>query len=177
MNITKFFRAAIATSALFVGLVATAKADIVTWTGDTTGGATVDLSGLGAEATAVPFNALPFTVDTDGEYTFLLTAQYNIDSVIVLYENAFDPNDALSNGIVASDDDVSYNTSSFAAELTAGTTYVFVVAGYTDTDFGKYSVTIGGPGVITAVPEPSTYLMLGLGLAAVGYAARRKAQR
>lgn len=177
MNVSKFFRVAIAASALMVGFASAAKADIVTWTGTTTGAATVDLSPLGAEATAVPYHALQFTVDTDGEYTFQLTGQWDIDSVSVLYENAFDPNDVLANGIVASDDNVSLNTTAFASDLFAGTTYVFLVAGYTDTDFGQYSVTIGGPGVITAVPEPSTYLMLGLGLAAVGFAARRKAQR
>lgn len=177
MNITKFFRAVIATSALFVGLASTAKADIVTWTGDTTGGPTVDLSTLGADATAVPYSAYQFTVDTDGEYTFLATAVYNIDSVTILYENSFDPADPLANGIISADDDVSLNTSSFAAELFAGTTYVFVVAGYTDSDFGAHSVTIGGPGLISAVPEPSTWLMLAFGLAAITYTQRRKAQR
>jgi hypothetical protein len=174
MNLTKFFRTAIAISALFVGVAQTAKADIVTWTGDTTGHATVDLTPLGADASAVPYDALSFTVSESGDYTFLLTAVYNIDSVIVLYENSFDPNDAFTNSIAAGDDDVSLNTSSTWASLTAGTHYTLLVAGFADTDFGAYSVTVGGPGLISAVPEPSTWLMLGLGLAAVGYTARRK---
>jgi hypothetical protein len=176
MNVTKFFRAAVATSALFVGLASTASAEIVTWTGNTTGGPTVDLTPLGADATATPYSATQFTVDVGGEYSFLLTGSFGTDTVSILYENAFDPADSLTNAVAAADDDVTLNTSSFAAELTAGTTYYYVVAGYTDADFGKYSVTIEGPGLATvsAVPEPSTYAMLGLGLAAIGFTARRR---
>ncbi|GGY05871.1 hypothetical protein GCM10007386_40670 [Pseudoduganella dura] len=176
MNVTKFFRAAIATSALFVGLASTASAEIVTWTGDTTGGATVDLTPFEIDGDAVPYFATTFTVDADGPYSFLLTGTYGTDTVTLLYENSFDSSDATVNFLNGSDDDVTINTSSFAEELTAGTTYVFVVTGYNNTDFGKYSVTIEGPGLasVSAVPEPSTYAMLGLGLAAVGFTARRR---
>jgi len=180
MNATKFFRTAIATSALFVGLAANASAAIVTWTGDTTGGPTVDLTPFDLEATAAHYAATSFTVDVSGEYSFLLTGTFNTDTVTLLYENSFDPSDVQTNFIVGSDDDVTFNTSSFAAELTAGTTYTFVATGYDNPSFGEYSVTIGGPGLATvsAVPEPATYAMLGLGLAAVGFTARRrKAQK
>jgi hypothetical protein len=180
MNATKFFRTAVATSALFVGLASTASAEIVTWTGNTTGGPTVDLTPFDIEATAAAYAATTFTVDVDGEYSFLLTGTYGTDTVTLLYENSFDPTDVTTNFVTGSDDDVTLNTSSFAAELTAGTTYTFVATGYTNTDFGKYSVTIEGPGLasVSAVPEPSTYAMLGLGLAAIGFTARRrKAQK
>lgn len=176
MDTTKFFRTAVATTTLFVGLAATARADIVTWTGDTTGGPTVNLTALGADATATPYSATHFTVDVGGEYSFLLTGAHGTDNVSLLYENAFDPFDVETNLVNLADDDVSLNTSSLAVELAVGTTYVYVIAGYGDGDFGEYSVTVGGPGLATvsAVPEPSAWLMLGLGLAAVGCAARRR---
>lgn len=177
MNVSKFLRAAIAMSALFIGVAQTAKADIVTWTGDTTGAATVDLSPLGAAATDVPFHALGFTVDTAGEYTFQLTGTFGTDTVLILYQDAFDTSDVEANILVASDDNVSLNTSALAWDLVDGSTYYIVVSGYDNPDFGAYSLTIGGPGLISAVPEPSTWLMLAFGLAAVTYAQRRKAQR
>ena len=136
----------------------------------------MDLTPLRADADAVPYAAYAFTVDTDGEYTFSLSAQWDIDSVSILYETAFDPNDVEANAIASDDDNVSLNTSAFASDLYVGTTYVLVISGYENESFGQYHVTVGGPGLITAVPEPSTYLMLGLGLAAVGFAARRKLQ-
>jgi hypothetical protein len=180
MNATKFFRAAVVTSALFVGLASNASAAIVTWTGDTTGGATVDVTPFEFDGTAVPYAATTFTVDVAGEYSFLLTGAFNYDTVTLLYENSFDPSDVQTNLVTGSDDDVTYNTSSFSAELTVGTTYTFVATGYDDASFGAYSLTIGGPGTptVSAVPEPATYAMLGLGLAAVGFTTRRrKAQK
>lgn len=174
MNITKFLRAAVAMSALFIGIAQTASAEITTHTGDTTGGPTLDLTPWDFPGSAIPYTQFAFTVDTAGEYTFQVTAEY--DSVILLFQDSFDPADTTANFINGSDDDVSANTSAFAAELETGTTYYFVVTGFDDPEYGYYSATIGGPGLISAVPEPSTWLMLGIGLMAVGYTARRKAQ-
>lgn len=181
MNITKFFRAAIAISALFVGLVNPAKADIVTWTGDTTGGPTFDrplasLTGLSSIGEGVSYNAIQFSVDTDGEYSFTLHG-LGFDTFLILYQNAFDPSDSLANGVVANDDLVSLRTSGFASDLTAGTQYFVVVTGFDPDDAGAYSLTISGDGVISAVPEPEAWLMLAFGLAAITYAQRRKQQR
>jgi hypothetical protein len=174
MNITKFLRTAVAMSALFIGIAQTASAEIVTHTGDTTGGPTLDLTPWEFPGTAIPYTQFAFTVDTEGEYTFQVTAEY--DSVILLFENSFDPADTTANFVNGSDDNVSTTTSAFSAELQTGTTYYFVVTGFDDPEYGFYSATIGGPGLISAVPEPSTWLMLGIGLAAVGYTARRKSQ-
>jgi hypothetical protein len=173
MKISKFFRAAIAIGALCVGFVQSAQADVQVWTGDTTGGPTIDLTIFGVPATAAPYQAHAFTVDTSGVYTFQLTTTGH-DSIILLYENAFDPAAPESNFITGNDDDVYWTTSAFAGELVTGTTYYFVSTGYDNGEFGEYKVLVGGPGLITAVPEPSTWLMLGLGLVAVGYTARRK---
>ncbi|MBB3223313.1 FxDxF family PEP-CTERM protein [Pseudoduganella umbonata] len=176
MNISKFLRATVATSALFIGLAQTASAEIATYTGTTADGPTLDLTPWEFEnADAVSFAQYVFTVDTSGDYTFQVTAEY--DSVVLLFENSFDPADTSVNFLNGNDDDVSPTTSSLWGELEAGTTYIFVVTGYDNTEAGEYSLTIGGPSLISAVPEPSTWLMLGIGLAAVGYTARRKAQQ
>ncbi len=174
MNISKFFRTALAITTLFVGFTQAAKADIVTYTGNSAGGPLVDLSPFGFPGSA-PYSTLEFTVGTDGLYTFQTTATY--DSVIVLYENYFNDADATENFLTGNDDDVSLTTSAFAWDLTSGTHYTLVITGYESEEYGYWSTTIGGPGIITAVPEPSTWLMLAFGLAAVTYAQRRKSLR
>jgi len=61
----------------------------------------------------------------------------------------------------------------------AGIDYEFVTTGFANSDFGAFSNTIGGPGAIiaAAVPEPATWALMGLGLAAVGTITRRRVQR
>ncbi|AVR95888.1 PEP-CTERM sorting domain-containing protein [Pseudoduganella armeniaca] len=179
MNISKFFRAVLVIGALFAGMTQSAQADIVTYTSDTTGGPTFnrpleDLSDLSIVGTDVAYRTIGFHVNADGEYTFLLTSAY--DGIMFLYQNSFNPADPLTNGLGGSDDLFGQTTSGFYGPLDAGN-YVLVVSAYNNGDAGKFSVTIGGPGVITAVPEPATYMMLAMGLLAVGYAQRRKMQR
>ncbi|WBS04368.1 FxDxF family PEP-CTERM protein [Pseudoduganella sp. SL102] len=174
MKITKFLRTAVAASALFIGIAQTANAEITTHTGNTTGGPTLDLTPWAFPGSAIPYTQYAFTVDTAGEYTFQVTAEY--DAAILLFENSFDPADTTANFVNGSDDNVSSTTAAFAADLETGSTYFFIVTGSDDPEYGFYSATIGGPGLISAVPEPSTWLMLGVGLAAVGYTARRKTQ-
>jgi hypothetical protein len=181
MNITKFFRAAIAISALFVGFAQTAQADIVTWTGDTTSGPTfdrpfADFSDFSPNGAGVSYNTIAFAVGADGEYSFTLHG-LGFDTFLFLYENSFAPNDALTNGVAGNDDDVSLTTSGFAAELTAGTQYFVVVTGFEAGEAGQYSLTVSGAGLISAVPEPSAWLMLAFGLAAVACIQRRRLQR
>ncbi len=69
--------------------------------------------------------------------------------------------------MIANDDLLGLTTSGFSFTLAANTPYVLVVTGFSNTDFGRYSTTIGGPGVVTAVPEPSPQALLALGLVAV----------
>lgn len=179
MNISKFFRAALVIGALFAGLTQSAQADIVTHVGDTTGGATYnrpleDLSDLSIVGTDVAYRTYSFNLSEAGEYTFLLTSTF--DGMMFLYQNSFNAADPLSNGVGGTDDLFGGTTSGFYGDLDAGN-YVLVFTAYANGDAGKYSVTIGGPGLITAVPEPATYMMLAMGLLAVGYAQRRKMQR
>jgi hypothetical protein len=152
---------------------------IYTYTGDTTGAATFnrliedvsDLSGIGTE---VHFHQFNFTVSATGSYTFLTTATF--DSFIFLYGPTFNPNAPLTNAIGGSDDLFGTTTSGFVAEpMYAGTQYVLVTTGYENSDYGKFSTTIGGPGTISAVPESETYTLMGLGLGVLAFA-RRHAQ-
>jgi len=158
-------------------LAGTAQAAIFTVTGDTTGAPTYnravsDFSALSGLGTSVAYEILDFTVDVSGNYTFLTTAAF--DSFVFLYSPSFDPTSASSNGLTANDDLLSLTTSGFAFDLTAGTSYQYVVTGFDNGEFGSFSTTIGGPGVVTVVPEPETYALLMLGLGVVGLAARRR---
>jgi hypothetical protein len=147
-----------------------AHADILTYTGDTTNGPTYDrpfddftgLSGFGA---GVSYSTFTFTVAAAGSYTFLTTGAF--DTFVFLY-SSFDPSQPLNNGIAGNDDLLpGFTTSGFATTLAAGT-YTYVVTGFDNTEFGAFSTTIGGPGVIAAVPEPAAYAMFALGLAVIG---------
>ena len=157
------------------------QANISTYTGDTTGAATfnravADFSGLSGVGTAVHFNQDSFTVDVGGSYTFLTTGDF--DTFTFLYQGSLNPVDATANGIAANDDLLpGFTTSGFAANLTSGTKYTFVTTGFGNNDFGDYSTTIGGPGMITAVPEPAEYALFaaGLGLIALRFRQRQAA--
>lgn len=148
--------------------------------GDTTSAPTFnravdDFSALSLVGTDVHYSAYTFTVSVSGDYIFNTTAAF--DSFVFLYENSFNPTDATSNGVIANDDLIfgsSFHASGFEVELTAGTTYTYVVTGFDLPDAGAYSTTIGGPVATTPVPEAQTYLMMALGL--VGLAVLRRRQ-
>jgi PEP-CTERM motif len=188
MTIKKLFRGTLAACALFTAFAGTANAEFFTHVGDSTGAPTWDVhDAFNAPGTVVPYTAFDFHVDTDGTYKFLAAARF--DSMVILYEGGFDAAAPNENLVRFNDDILTPNTSGFVWDLTAGRQYTFVFTGFNDSEYGAYTFTIGGPGnivpgpvstgpgAISAVPEPSAYLMLGLGLAALGCTARRKAQR
>ena len=187
MTIKKLSRTALAACALFAGFAGTASAEFFSHVGDSTGAPTWDVdAAFDAPGTVVPYEAFDFHVDADGTYKFLAAARF--DSMIILYEGGFDASAPNEHRIRFNDDLLTPNTSGFVRGLTAGLQYTFVITGFNDSEYGANTFTIGGPGNIIpgpvaigahvlAVPEPSAWLMLGIGLAAVGYTARRKASQ
>ncbi len=146
-----------------------ANAAIFTFTGTTTGKPTYtrpveDLSGLSGVGVGVKYDPFTFKVSVSGDYSFLTTGDF--DTFTTLYSGSFIPASPLTNALIANDDLLpGFTTSGFLQTLTAGVTYVYVTTGFTPADSGPYSTTIGGPGLVSFIPEPSTYLMLSGGLA------------
>jgi hypothetical protein len=147
-----------------------AQAAIVTFSGDTTGGPTFnrpfeDLSAPSAVGTAAAYDLYRFTVDATGVYTFLSTAAF--DNLTYLYAPTLNPAQPLVGALLANDDLLGPTTSGFSHTLQAGTAYALVTTGFENFDRGQFVNTIGGPGMITAVPEPASALMLVGGLLGV----------
>ena len=136
-------------------------------------------TGLSAVGTAVGYDVQAFTVSTSGTYTFLMTQLTVFDTFLGLHATSFNPLSALTNAIVYNDDLApgNFTQSGFTSVLTAGTSYFAIATGFANTDRGRYSLEITGPGTITiggAVPEASTWAMIIAGFGIVGAALRRR---
>ncbi len=149
-----------------------AAAALHQYDGDTTGGPTFDRPLETLDFLPVPgqnsnYHALWFTVDTAGVYDFLSTAQ-GWDNFTLLYAPAFDPMMPLANALVANDDLGGVGSSGFSWALNTGVVYTFVTAGFAGGfDFGAFSNSIDGPGVVAVVPEPASAWLMLLGAAAL----------
>lgn len=157
------------------------SANILTLTGSTTAGATFnrpleDGSGLSMVGTATRYDVINFTVEVNGEYSFITAAMF--DAFFGLYADSFDPMAPLANDIIFNDDLLGFTTSGFSTGLTAGTQYFAVITGFSNADFGAFALTAAGPGAINvangAVPEPATWAMMLIGFGGVGCAMRRR---
>lgn len=178
-------RNTIAAALLLAGVIQHAAADIVTVTGNTIGGPTFIRPGdFGQEPdpslTGMTYRAFDI-VTTVGPNEFnwenSLMTSCDFHCVSFLYDGGFDPDDSRRN--LMDSDTGGYNFSALQTFLEPGKHYTYVVTGYLDEDAGAFSITAGGPGgiSISAVPEPSTGLMLLGGLAAIGALARRRTRR
>jgi hypothetical protein len=132
---------------------------------------------LSAVGTAVPFSAQSFTVSTAGLYSLQSTTvpSSGWDNYTFLYANSFNPASPLTNILIGNDDNLALGLSGFSLNLVAGTTYFFVTSGAQNSDFGSFSNTFSGPGIISlngpSVPESGPGMIAfglvvsGLGLA------------
>lgn len=173
-------------------ICSTAQAGFYTYTGSTTGGPTFDrpledFTELSAFGAGVSYSTLEFSVDVTGDYSFatlglpvdLALPENTFDTFVLLYEGTFNPAEPLDGGVFANDD-LQFpfiNISGFTTTLTAGENYSYVVTSFDATTSGQFSTTIGGPGAVTPVPEPSIAGLLALGLGAVGIGRRLSARR
>ena len=146
--------------AVLAGVAPAARANIVTFSGDTTGSPTFsrpyeDLSGLSPFGSNVAYNAVRITVSTAGSYTFETAARF--DSFSLLYSPSFNPATPVTNALAANDDLIAppFRSSGFAAALAPGLDYYFVNTGFSAADFGAFASTIGGPGVVTVAASLS----------------------
>ncbi len=138
---------------------------------DVTPPTTIASGGTGGN---VGYHLFSFIPTITGIYTIISNANApNWDNYIVLYRNSFNPATPLVNAMGANDDyPVFGNVVGISrlnnVALTAGTTYFLVTTGYLNSSQGSASNSI-----TQVVPEPGTYALVGLALAAMGVWGRR----
>lgn len=173
--------------ALAATVASPAFAGTTVFTGNTTGGPVYNRplsgtppTGLSAVGTAVRYVVTPFTVTVSGNYNFLNSSTH--DSFFGVHRNLFNPATPLLNALAYDDDSGPGSDSAITAlGLLAGVSYFAVSSGFANTDFGRFTLTIDGPGNIIGaggggggVPEPATWAMLIFGFAGIGAALRRR---
>jgi hypothetical protein len=143
----------------------------ISYNGNTIGQATwnrpqPNLNFINSTATNVPYSVQQFNVAINGAYDFFSRAVFpgsGWDNVLFLYQNNFNPNTPLVNGIIGNNDFPNAGLSGFnSVSLAAGTQYFLVTTGFSNSSAGIFSNTINGSGNITLVnntqpvPEPLT---------------------
>ena len=140
-------------SALVLGAAAPAAQQALDVSGTTVGAPTANLPEFGSAPAACtlapapePYDPTPFTVDTDGPYDVSVVEPVSSgpgldDTVLLVYEGAFDPADACANFVGVGNETAG---SGLAVTLDDAPEYVLVVAGFFGTE-DDYTVRIAGP--------------------------------
>lgn len=144
------------------GTPANVVLDTVNYNGTTVSAPTwdrpfADCSGMSGIGVGVGYHVQEFTVSASGAYDLSSVQDSPGDGFIFVYENAFDPNDALTNCLAGNDDGSGgIGTSEILGEnLTAGTSYFLVTTAFSPGDESTFTNTISGGGnVILAGAGP-----------------------
>jgi hypothetical protein len=143
------------------------------------------LGSMGPPAAASLYNAFSSKQDFNDCYNFTLSNSADAFGLTLEWDWSFARDiDVTSvslsgNGLPGTITDNTPGTFSFS-NLLAGTYQLIVSGNVTTDDFSRYSDgTVGYVGVMAtnrsmAVPEPATYAMVALGLAIVGFTARKR---
>jgi hypothetical protein len=110
-------------------------------------------SALSNTGTAVPYQAVPFSVDATGPYV-IKTVAGGYDGYLGIYAGSFSATDQLTN-ILALNDDGPTGGSEVSVALDAGQTYYLVQSGFANGDFGPWTATFSGTGIASVIPEPA----------------------
>ncbi|MBC6431122.1 PEP-CTERM sorting domain-containing protein [Nostoc sp. HG1] len=115
----------------------------------------------------VPYSVFHFAVEQSSLYTFAsavpgatTSTDGAWDNFLVLYQDSFNPTNQLTNVLVANTTP-NDGSPAFSQQLTAQQNYFLVTSGRRVSDFGVFTNTISGSGIVVAVPESdSTFGML-----------------
>ncbi len=135
---------------------------------------------------SVYYDIYPLSVSVTGGFDIGIASSPASDSFLTIYFPSFDPANAVTN-CYARNDDRNVGSNFLDAlisnlSLSAGVQYFAVVTSYvtlatfdyTLTATASASNTTGGVATIGALPEPTTFGLLGLGLAGLAATRRRK---
>jgi hypothetical protein len=135
---------------------ASAHADLLTYTGTTTGGSTFNRPSQGPgdpSDQTTNYSTYTFTVSQTGNYS--LTTAGPFDTMGYLYQGPFAP--ASPAGFIAGNDDLNagVGSSGVSAFLVTGQTYTYVTTSFLGGQSGAFANAITGPGAITTVAAPT----------------------
>lgn len=129
---------------------------------------------LSLSGTDVAYELIPFYVPTSGTYDISVLSDFDLDLMLFLYGDSFDPSDALANFIAGVDSTFDGEEEAFLLTLTAGMQYYLVVTSFFNVgqlySEGTFTGEITGPGqaVLGVIPEPASISFLLIPAMALG---------